>query len=202
VKTSWFLPETPDVLAKLCEQADITCIGMAAFAAWAHGDAAQEQQVRAAEHDADTVRRELTTQVRSAFSTPIDQEDLYALSELLDAVLNGAKNVVREADVLALVPDPPIAQMADALADGVKAIRTSFDFLTGDGGHATTHADAAISAERSMEKHYRAAMRDLLVVDDLRVVVARRELYRRVLEVGERMATVAERIWYSVVKES
>ncbi len=37
--------------------------------------------------------------------------------------------------------------------------------------------------------------------EDLRQVVARRELYRRLLEAGERLAAVAERIWYAVVKE-
>ena len=52
-----------------------------------------------------------------------------------------------------------------------------------------------------MEKVYRRAMHDLLAEEDLRQVVARRELYRRVLEAGERLAAVAERIWYAVVKE-
>jgi hypothetical protein len=41
-------------------------------------------------------------QLRTAFSTPLDQEDLCILSERLGAVLTAAKNVVREAEVLAL----------------------------------------------------------------------------------------------------
>jgi len=44
-------------------------------------------------------------------------------------------------------------------------------------------------------------MHDLLSNEDLRQVDARRELYRRLLEAGERLAAVAERIWYAVVKE-
>jgi hypothetical protein len=39
-------------------------------------------------------------------------------------------------------------------------------------------------------------------VDDLREVVARGELYRRTLDVGERITRVADRIWYAVVKEA
>ena len=202
MRSHWFLPETPDVLATLAAQADTTLAGMTAFAAWAGGDAAREADVRTAEHEADRLRRQLQVQLRQAFSTPIDQEDLYSLSELLDTVMNAAKNVVREADVLALAPDAAVAAMADCLLSGVGHLRISFDHLAGDGDHATGEADAALAAERRMEKVYRQAMRDLLAAPDLREVVARRELYRRVLEAGEHMAGVAERVWYAVVKES
>jgi len=201
MRSHWFLPETPDVLATLASQADTTITGITAFAAWAAGDAAQESAVRAAEHEADRTRRRLQAQLRQAFSTPVDQEDLYSLSELLDAVLNAVKNIVREADALDLTPDPPLAAMADALLSGVGHLRAAFDHLSGDGDVATTEADIALAAQRRMEKVYRQAMHDLLAAPDLREVVARRELYRRALEAGERMAAVAERVWYAVVKE-
>jgi hypothetical protein len=201
MKSHWFLPETPDVLATLDAQADTTIVGITAFAAWAAGDATAEAAVRSAEHEADRIRRELQRQLRRAFSTPVDQEDLYSLSELLDGVLNAAKNIVREAEVLGLTPDPPVAAMADCLLSGVGHLRVAFDHLTGDGDVATGEADVALAAERRMEKVYRQAMHDLLESPDLRQVVARRELYRRVLEAGERMAGVAERVWYAVVKE-
>jgi cephalosporin hydroxylase len=80
-------------------------------------------------------------------------------------------------------------------------LRRSFDHLTNDGTTATAEADAAVAAERRMEKIYRQAMSDLLSCEDLREVMARRELYRRLLAAGERMAEVAERVWYAVVKE-
>lgn len=38
----WFLPETPDVIGMLQEQAAITVNGMEAFAAWAGGDSARD----------------------------------------------------------------------------------------------------------------------------------------------------------------
>ena len=34
----WFLPQNPDVLQTLREQADITLAGASAFAAWAGGE--------------------------------------------------------------------------------------------------------------------------------------------------------------------
>ncbi len=202
MRTHWFLPETPDVLGTLTAQAEVTLRGITAFAEWAHGDTAQGPVVRHAEHEADRVRRELQRQLRAAFSTPIDQEDLYELSELLDDVINAAKNLVREAEVLDLQPDARIAEMADQLAAGTAHVATALAHLTGDGDTATEHADAAVATERRMEKAYRVAMRDLLEVEDLRHALALGELYRRALSAGEHLAAVAERIWYAVVKES
>ena len=53
-----------------------------------------------------------------------------------------------------------------------------------------------------MERIYRAAMSDLLGVDDPDEVSARRELYRRLAAASEALKDVAERVWYSVLKES
>lgn len=198
----WFLPQTPDVLATLQRQAEVTARGMSAFAGWARGEPAAGEAVRASEHLADAQRRQLAAQLRAAFSTPLAQEDLFALSELLDAVLNRAKDVVREADLLAVPPDSFIATMARDAADGVSHLLLSFGALLSAGTEATDAADAAIAAERRMEKAYRGAMRELLADPDLRRVVAKREVYRRVLEVGERIEAVADRIWYAVVKEA
>jgi len=198
----WFMPKNPDVLQTLGAQADITLAGALAFASWADGDPTQEAELEAFEHQADEVRRELSTQLRQAFSTPVDQEDLFTLSERLDAVLNGLRNVVREAEGLEVGPDGAIVAMAGEILTGVRHLRTAMDQLNQDADVATREADAAVSAERRMEKIYRNAMRGLVVVDDLREVVSRRELYRRTLEIGERLVRVADRVWYAVVKEA
>jgi uncharacterized protein len=202
MRKRWFLPQNPDVLQTLAAQADITVAGAIAFASWASGDPTQEAHVRACEHQADEVRRQLSLQLRQAFSTPVDQEDLFTLSERLDAVLNGLKNVVREADSYALEPDAAIAAMANEIATGVQHLRTAMGHLDKDGDVATREADAAVSAERRMEKIYRDAMRGLLAVDDLREVMTRGEFYRRTLDIGQRLTRVADRVWYAVVKEA
>jgi hypothetical protein len=197
----WFLPDTPDLLGLLVAQADTTILGMDAFAAWSAGDAAKAEFVRAAEHDADTVRRELQAALRAAFSTPLDAEDIYELSERLDAALNAAKNAVREAEVMQLQPNGALAGMASELADGIRHIRAAFAELGGHADAATASADAAIKCERNIERSYREAMSHLLDVDDLREVIAWREMYGRYARVGECLVQVAERVWYAVVKE-
>jgi uncharacterized protein Yka (UPF0111/DUF47 family) len=200
MRMHWFLPQSPDVMQTLAAQAEVTVQGATAFAAWAGGDPTQEALVRTCEHQADAVRRRLSLQLREAFSTPVDQEDLFTLSERLDSVLNGLKNVVREADSCPLDPDAAIAAMAGEIATGVRHLSAAIDHLVKDADVATREADAAVSTERRMEKIYRDAMRGLLAVEDLRELMTRGEFYRRTLEVGERLTRVADRVWYAVVK--
>ena len=197
----WFLPESPDLLALLRHQGEITLGGFNAFSAWAAGDGSQGRVVRDAEHDADKVRRELQLGLRRTFNPPLDAEDLYELSERLDEVLNAAKNTVRESEITGIEPDRPMAAMASAALEAVGHLVAAFEALVSDPDRATEEADAAIRAERRLEHTYRVATSALLDVESLRELVGRRDLYRHHTHLGERIVRVAERIWYAVVKE-
>ena len=205
-KLGWFFPETPDVLGMLLRQAATTVDGMDALTAWASGDPEAGARVAALEHDADDVKRELRLALREAFITPIGAEDIYVLSQRLDDVLNGAKNAIREAEVIALAPDDAIAGMAALLAEGVHHLADAFDVLAANGSKKgadpTEAADRAVKAQRNLERVYRNAMVALLSVDDLREVMGRRELYRRFSRMSESVQEVADRVWYAAVKEA
>jgi uncharacterized protein Yka (UPF0111/DUF47 family) len=67
---------------------------------------------------------------------------------------------------------------------------------------ATEAADAAVKAQRKLERIYRTAAGDLLAATDISVVVARREFYRRISGISDDIVSVADRIWYTKVKES
>lgn len=199
----WFLPRNPDVLGALRAQAAATVDGLDALAAWAAGDAAAAERVRECEHLADDRKRELRAALSEAFSTPLEPEDLFQLSAGLDRVMNGAKNVVREAEVMKRLPDPPMAELAAALAEGTHHLAEAFGAL-GDSGEpsATPAADAALDSQRRVERIYRASMSALLEVGDPQEVAARRELYRRLAAASDALKDVAERVWYSMLKES
>ena len=201
----WFLPEAPDVIGMLQKQADATSRGMQAFAAWAGGDASRADEVRAAEHECDEVRRHLVDAVSESFTTPLEPEDLFQLSRDLDKVINGAKNTVRESEAMAFPPDPATADMAVLLAAGIGHLKNAFGHLSGDGKStfpATEAADAAVRSQRDLERVYRQAASDLLEITDIREVVARREFYRRISAISDDIVSVADRIWYAEVKES
>ncbi|MEZ5101386.1 MAG: DUF47 family protein [Thermoleophilia bacterium] len=198
----WFLPEAPDVLGMLRAQVRITVEGLDAFAAWAHGDASQQQVVRDAEHAADAQVRELRRALVTAFATPLEPLDLFELSLRIDTVLNGAKDAVREAEVMGFEPDEAVASMADLLAEGMRHVERAIAALPARTDAATEAADAAVKSMRRVERVYRSAMSALLELDDLREVMARRELYRRVARLAETEVEVGERVWYAVVREA
>ena len=204
-KRRWFLPRTPDVLGALRAQAAVTVDGLDALAAWAAGDADAAERVRECEHLADDRKGELRAALSEAFSTPLEPEDIFQLSTGLDNIMNSAKNIVREAEVLGRAPDPPMAELAGALAEGTRHLAEAFAAL-GDGGGAgaaaTGAADAALESQRRVERDYRAGMSALIQLPDLHEVAARRELYRRLARTSDALKDVAERVWYSVLKES
>ena len=103
---------------------------------------------------------------------------------------------------MACPPDPALAEMAALLAESARSLDAGVARLGAAAGDAAESADAAIKAERRLEKVYRAAMAALLNVDDLRDVIGRRELYRRCSRIGEAVVDVAERLIYAVIKES
>lgn len=197
----WFLPESPDVLGLLRAQLAVTIEGMDAFRRWAGGSAADELVVRDSEHRADAAQLELYRALRAAFVTPLEPEDVFALSREIDRIVTQAKDAVRESEVMACPPDAPLAAMAELLAEGVRELDAAVAGLAGEGA-TTEPADAAIRSARRIEHVYREAMAELLSVDDLREVTARRELYRRGARIGETVVDVAERVLYAVVKES
>lgn len=201
-RRAWFLPATPDVLGMLGNQAAITIAGMETLVAWAGGDTAAVDRLRDYEHEADDRKRELREALTVAFSTPLEPEDLFELSRGLDRVLNGAKNAVREAEVMQTAPDDAIAEMAAELADGTRELASAIAALRRDDVQASTEAAGrAAKSQSRLEKVYRRAMSALIAAADLREVAAKRELYRRLARTSDDLREVAERVWYSVLKQ-
>ncbi len=99
-------------------------------------------------------------------------------------------------------PDTSVAEMAVLLRDGIGHLDDAIAGLRAHTDAATASADAAIKTERRIERVYRRAMAELLEVDDLKEVTARRELYRRFSRIADQLTEIAERVWYAVIKES
>jgi uncharacterized protein Yka (UPF0111/DUF47 family) len=202
MRQNWFLPDTPDVLGMLRRQLGVTIRGMDALVEWAQGDETAATRVRELEHEADVCKRELQLALVRAFTTPYDPEDLYSLGRGIDWILNLSKDAVRESEVMSCPPDANVVQMAVLLREGIGHIDGAVAALQERHADATTSADAALKTERHIERVYRKAMAELLELDDLRDVTARRELYRRFSRIADLLTEVAERVWYAVIKES
>jgi uncharacterized protein Yka (UPF0111/DUF47 family) len=195
------LPAAQDVPALLVIQGEHTADGMQAFAAWSHGGGHEAAvALNAARDAAYDARRDLLKALQAALSTPVDQEDLYILSERVDRVINEARNTLREAEILKWAPDEHAGKMGARLADGTSALIAGLALLLKEPEAAGRKSDEASDAVHHMERDYREAMADLLKVEDLRAVLAAQDLYRRYVRVAEAIVQVTDRLWYSVLR--
>ena len=114
-KHHWFVPDDPDILGLLGRQIDATLQGLDALALWAGGDASAAAAVRAAEHAGDVAKQEALSAVTELFVTPIEPEDLFALSQGIDLLLNRSRDLVNEAEAMGATPDATMGEMARLL---------------------------------------------------------------------------------------
>jgi hypothetical protein len=198
----WFLPETPDVVGLLRAQVAITIEGLDAFAAWAGGDPTAELAVVRTEHRGDAAKRELLIALRAAFITPLEPEDLFALSRSINRILSSSREVVAEARVLDCEPDRGIEEMARLLGQAMRSIDEAIAQIIVDETRAVAAADAAIAAEKALGDVYYRGMAVLLDTDERSRRISGRELYRRCARIGDLVVEVAERIVYAVIKQS
>lgn len=65
-----------------------------------------------------------------------------------------------------------------------------------------TRCRRRVLSVRICRSSLRAQLTALVLVSDLREIAAKRELYRRLARTSDDLRDVAERVWYSVLKES
>lgn len=180
----------------------ITLEGAEAFARWAGGDHSAASAVRDAERRGDVAKRDLLIALREAFVTPIEPEDLFALSRGIDRILNYITDLVKESEAMRSAPDEAVATMTLLLSEALRHLADALSMLGSDGDRTIASADAAIATQRELETAYYVGMARLLAVTDRTERITRRELYRRSSRIGEAVVDVAERVVYAVVKET
>jgi phosphate uptake regulator len=92
--------------------------------------------------------------------------------------------------------------MVGHLDEAIHHLAAAFACLGQHDSDPTECADAAIKSQRRVERAYRDAMSALVEETDLREVMSRREIYRRLSRIGDLVHRVSERVWYAVVKEA
>lgn len=223
----FFARVAPDVVGLLVAQGRVSLRATEAFLAWsspgtgtapASPDAPGPAALAALEHEADEARRALLEALRGALATPIDQEDLYLLSERCDRIVNALRDIAAEAEVLQWRPDGFAAAMAGHVHLGMGRLVEGFGALHKGRGEAGVAADRATAEGRAVAYVYRDALRALLGTPPLgepglpasgvvldaaagRQLLASRELYRSYGRLGELVVAVADRLWYAVLAE-
>ena len=134
-----------------------------------------------------------------SFVTPIEPEDLFALSQGIDSLLNRSRDLVNEAEAMDVTPDATIGEMA-ACSGLPGEVAKAVGRLTSDPDAAAGSANAAIRTERGLERaYYRAWQRCSRTPSSANGSPSAR--FRLVARLGEAEVEVAERVIYAVMKE-
>jgi len=200
-----FKPRQDQFLKLIIEQAALTLKGTELLQEYMKSPCPETvQQITATEKEADEVRRILIDELNRTFVTPIDREDIFALSRTIDDVLDYAYSTITEMGVLNVAPTPFMARIASLLRDAAYEIHQAVQRLREHPRVATDHAQRAKALENRVEDVYREAVADLFSgpedVHHIVQMLKMREVYRHLSNAADRGDEAANVIADIIVK--
>ena len=200
-----FRPRQNNFYELLQNQADLTLKGLEALEEFMRSrDRAAADAVVSLERQEDELRRVLIDELNRNFVTPMDREDIFALSRAIDDVLDYAYSTVNEMEILNVEPTPFSLRMASLLRDAAFELLMAMDCLEEHPRVTNEHAQRAKALENRVEGVYREALADLFTeVEDVQHVVRMlklREVYRLLSNAADRGDEAANVIADVVVK--
>ncbi len=198
-------PRQSNFVRLLIQQAEYAVQGMDALEKYMKKRSPKHaEQVRTMEKEADEIRRILIDELNRTFVTPIDREDIHALSRAIDDVLDYAYATIGEMDVLEVQPNDYLRRMVSLLGDAAREILLAMERLNDHPHVANDHAVRAKALENRMEKVYREAVADLFHqpqdVEHIVEMLKLREIYRHLSNAADRGDEAANVITDIVVK--
>jgi predicted phosphate transport protein (TIGR00153 family) len=202
---NFFKPRQDNFVRLLIEQSEWTVQGLEALLTYMRdADEASANTVRKCEKEADEVRRILVDELNRTFVTPIDREDIFALSRAIDDILDYAYSTLDEMTVLHVTPNTYLQRMASLLRDAANEVHLAMLRLKDHPGVAVDHAQRAKALENRVESVYREAIAALFegpadpehIVEMLKL----REIYRHLSNAADQGDEAANIISNVVVK--
>jgi hypothetical protein len=160
------------------------------------------QEVKNIEQEADELRRVLIEGLDTSFVTPMDREDIFALSRVVDDIVDYANSTVDEMEIYDVGPDKHLREMVDILRKGAREIADAVKILKSYPHIAMDHAIQAKTYENIMEKAYHAALADLFKRTDTVYMLKMREIYRHLSNAADRCDAAANIICSIVMKST
>ena len=154
------------------------------------------------EREADELRRILIQELDQTFITPLDREDIYALSRAIDDVLDYANTTVDEMEIYEVKGDDHIKEMVNILRKAARELNDAVKILRDYPKIASEHAVKAKSYENQMEKAYHLALADLFKGTDTVYMLKMREIYRHLSNAADRGDEAANIISSIVMKHA
>jgi uncharacterized protein Yka (UPF0111/DUF47 family) len=194
-------PRERNFYAMLSDQASKTLEGIEALVRFVETPNPENAKgVKDIEREADELRRVLIEDLDTSFVTPLDREDIFALSRVVDDIVDYANTTVDEMEIYEVGPDKHLREMVDILRKGAREIADAVKILKSYPHIAMEHAIQAKSYENAMEKAYHAALADLFKRTDTVYMLKMREIYRHLSNAADRSDAAANIICSIVMK--
>jgi len=204
---SFFVKRQNTFFKLLHDQAEATLFGLEAFLGYIKNPTSEASAaVKMKEKEADEFRRILICELNKSFVTPIDREDIFALSRSIDDILDYAYSTVTEIELLKVKPTSNMEQIAVLLRDSANEILLAVDRIQDHPSVANEHAQRAKALENKIEKSYRESLTELFSgAEDVKHVIKilkYREVYRHLSNAADRGDEAANIIAGIVMKIS
>jgi predicted phosphate transport protein (TIGR00153 family) len=193
---SWFRnplkPRKDHIIERLISQAEACVAGLEGLVKYVAAPSPEVAQiVREAEERGDEERRLLIDELNRTFVTPLDREDIFALSRAIDDVLDYAYSTVDELALFQIQPNQYVAEMAQLLHEAGKEIHRAMQRILEHRAVANEHAIRAKQLENRVEKTYRQAIAALFqgkvqTVEGVLDILKLREVYRHISNAADR----------------
>jgi len=199
-------PRQDRSIERLIHQASACVTGLSGLVEFARVPSEETAKiVHDAEELGDEERRLLVDELNRTFVTPIDREDLFALSRAIDDILDYAYTTVDEMMLFKLQSNIYVTKMAEVLLTSGKEIHVAMQRLLEHPNVASEHAVRAKQHENQVEKLYREATACLFhgkveTVDGVMEVLKLREVYRHLSNAADRVDTAANIISDVIMK--
>ena len=194
-------PKEVNFYKMLSDQAAKTLEGIDALGVFVENrNQENAKRVKDIERQADELRRILVEELHKTFVTPMDREDIYALSRAIDDIVDYANSTVDEMEIYEVASEENVQEMVDILKKAAREINDAVKILETYPNIAIERAVKAKSYENAMEKAYHTALADLFKRTDTVYMLKMREIYRHLSNAADRTDEAANIICSIVMK--
>ena len=130
------------------------------------------------EEEADEVRRKLIDQLNKTYITPIDREDLFHLSRLLDDIIDYIKTSVDEIHLFKITPNEELPKITSTLLEMMHHLHDAISNMEHNEEQSKVAAYKVKHLENVMESLTKHAYATIFESDDFKMIFKYNEIYK------------------------
>ena len=155
-------PKQSNFLQLLIRQGEYTAVSVESLQAYLKKpNEKRSVQARRVEKEADEVHRILVHELEDSFVTPLDREDIFALSRALDNFIDYVYDTIEELEIFGLEPFTAVSELADLLLEMARELHLTMERLLDHPRIANEHARRVKKLENEVERAYRHSLATL-----------------------------------------